>query len=253
MSGWVCPLAFNFDSCLVYSITSSDRTLARSDDFLKNLGRYRDAKMHGVFHPALCSLAASGSIKFYSRVAKTKMNKHVAFFRNLNLGRPNCPTKVQFEEAFAAAGAVSASSFLTNGTMVFTTRSGSQSQRVFNGACEILRRTCGLKEPGYIRTIDYLTQLIALDPFVEIESNSVHTCCASFLHATNGLSALQLPLESKRRDVKVLQLTHSEAFSVSIKVGNTPGSPNAFLEKLLGLPVTTRSWNTVVRLVQKHA
>jgi uncharacterized protein (DUF1697 family) len=181
------------------------------------------------------------------------MNKHVAFFRNLNLGRSNCPTKVQFEEAFIAAGAVSASSFLTNGTMIFATGSGRQAQRVFNGACEILRRTCGLNEPGTIRTIDYLTQLIALDPFVEIESNSVHACCVSFLYATDGLSVAQLPLESKRRDVKVLKLTDSEALSVSIKVGNTRGSPNAFLEKLLGPPVTTRSWNTIVRLVQKYA
>ena len=181
------------------------------------------------------------------------MKKYVAFFRNLNLGRINCPGKVQFEEAFVAAGAESASSFLTNGTMVFTARSGIQSQRVFNSACEILRKTCGLKEPGFIRTIDYLTQIVTLDPFAGIESGSVFACCTSFLDTTHGLSAPQLPLESKRRDVKVLQLTDSEAFSVCIKVGNTPGSPNAFLEKLLGLPVTTRNWNTVVRLAQKYA
>jgi uncharacterized protein (DUF1697 family) len=181
------------------------------------------------------------------------MKKHIAFFRNLNLGRPHCPTKVQFEEAFTASGAVSASSFLTNGTMVFTTSSGSQSQNVFNGACEILRNTCGLKEPGFIRTIDYLTQIITLNPFAEIEPGSVYACCASFLHTMDSFPVGRLPLESKRRDVKVLKLTDSEAFSVSIKVGNTPGSPNAFLENLLGVPVTTRSWNTIVRLVQKHA
>jgi uncharacterized protein (DUF1697 family) len=181
------------------------------------------------------------------------MNKHVAFFRNLNLGRPNCPTKVQFEEAFVAAGAASASSFLTNGTMVFTTGSGRQALRVFNDACEILHGTCGLEEPGFMRTIEYLTELIALEPFVEIDPGSVHACCTSFLHATDGLSVAQLPLESGRRDVKVLQMTDSEAFSVSIKVGNSTGSPNAFLEKRLGVPVTTRSWNTIVRLVQKHA
>ena len=42
-------------------------------------------------------------------------------------------------------------------------------------------------------------------------------------------------------------------FSVVRVVGRSPGSPNAFLEKLLGLPATTRVWNTVVRLVDKHA
>jgi len=39
---------------------------------------------------------------------------------------------------------------------------------------------------------------------------------------------------------------------VSRIIGRSQGSPNAFLEKLLGLPTTTRAWNTVVRLVDKH-
>jgi len=177
--------------------------------------------------------------------------KHVAFFRNLNLGRPHCPTKAQFEGAFAAAGAISASSFLTNGTMVFTVGSDSQAQSIFSGACQILRGTCDLKEPGCIRSIEYLAELVTLNPFADIEPGTVYACCASFLHPVDSLRA-RLPLESKRRDVKVLRWTDSEALSVSLKVGNTPGSPNAFLEKLLGIPVTTRSWNTIVRLVRKH-
>ncbi len=31
--------------------------------------------------------------------------QHVAFFRNLNLGRAHCPTRVQLEQAFLDAGA----------------------------------------------------------------------------------------------------------------------------------------------------
>jgi uncharacterized protein (DUF1697 family) len=180
------------------------------------------------------------------------VKKYTAFFRNLNLGRPNCPSKIQFEEAFLAAGATSASSFLTNGTMVFTGGSDSRARKVFAGACEMLRDSCGLKEPGYIRSVDYLAELVALDPFSAVEPGSVYECCTSFVHPKS--SALpQLPLESKRRDVRVLKSTKSEVLSVSLKIGNTAGSPNAFLERLLGLPVTTRSWNTVVRLVQRHA
>jgi uncharacterized protein (DUF1697 family) len=45
--------------------------------------------------------------------------KYAAFFRNLNLGRKNCPSKAQLEQAFLDAGAREASSFLTNGTLVF--------------------------------------------------------------------------------------------------------------------------------------
>jgi len=116
----------------------------------------------------------------------------------------------------------------------------------------MLRGSCGLTEPGYIRTVDYLAELVTLNPFSAVEPGSVYECCTSFVHPqSNPLP--ELPLESKRRDVRVLKSTGSEVHSVSLKIGNTPGSPNAFLERLLSLPVTTRSWNTVVRLVQRHA
>ena len=177
--------------------------------------------------------------------------KYAAFFRNLNLGRPNCPTKVQFEEAFCVAGATSASSFLTNGTMVFMISSERQAQKIFAGACELLRSGCGLKEPGYIRAVEYLAELVAHNPFSAIEPGSAHACYASFIHPQSG-PLPELPLESKRRDVRLLESNGSEVFSISLKVGKTPGSPNALLERLLGLPVTTRSWNTVVRLVERY-
>ena len=177
--------------------------------------------------------------------------KYVAFFRNLNLGRPNCPTKAQFEAAFVAAGASSASSFLTNGTLVYTVGPGHRSKKVFADACEVLRGSCGLKEPGYVRTVKRLADLVALNPFSDVQPGSVYACCVSFLHPDSAPLA-ELPLESRRGDVKVLRCTGSEALSISLKLGNTPGSPNAFLEKQLGLPATTRVWNTVVRLVERH-
>ncbi len=178
--------------------------------------------------------------------------KYAAFFRNLNLGRPNCPNKAQFEEAFMIAGAATASSFLTNGTIVFSADSDSEAQKLLARACEILRGTCGLKEPGFIRSTEYLAKLISLDPFGAVEREGVHECCASFVQLKAGLLT-QLPMESKRRDVRLIHMTESEVFSLSLRVGRTPGSPNAFLEKLLGVAVTTRSWNTVVRLVQRYA
>jgi uncharacterized protein (DUF1697 family) len=159
---------------------------------------------------------------------------------------------MQFEEAFLAAGAPSASSFLTNGTMVFKAASDSQARKVFAGACDVLRGTCGLKEPGYIRRVDYLAELVARDPFAAVEPGNVYERCTSFVHPQSSPLA-KLPSESKRRDVRILTSTESEVFSVSLKIGSTPGSPNAFLEKILGLPVTTRNWNTLVRLIQRHA
>jgi len=178
--------------------------------------------------------------------------KYAAFFRNVNLGRPRSPTKVQLEEAFLEAGATDAQSFLTNGTLVFTVRPRANPSRILDTASKQLRIACGLKEPGYVRSVAYLRELVELDPFVSVDQSTVYLCCVTFLHASVPVPPV-VPIESKRRDVEVISFTGGEAMCLSRKIGNTPGSPNAFLEKLFGLPATTRNWNTVVRLVQKHA
>ncbi|RZL85585.1 MAG: DUF1697 domain-containing protein [Variovorax sp.] len=178
--------------------------------------------------------------------------KHAVFFRNLNLGRPRCPTKAQFEAAFMAAGAESASSFLTNGTLVFEVRTKTQARRVLARASEALADECGLREPAFLRSMDHLAELVALDPFARVDRGSVYEVCATFL-GPKRMALPALPLVSKRQDVEVLHATEGEAFSLCRKIGNTPGSPNALLEKVLGAPATTRAWNTVVRLVEKHA
>lgn len=176
--------------------------------------------------------------------------KYAAFFRNLNLGRANCPDRMQLEAAFIAAGADEASSFLSNGTVVFTAGSDSQAVSILSSARQALQQKCGLKEPAYVRSLAALAELAALEPFAAIAPEQVYERCVSFLHADSVTP--ETPLESKRRDVEILHFTAAEALSVSRKVGNSPGSPNTFLEQLLGLPATTRSWNTLMRLLQKH-
>jgi uncharacterized protein (DUF1697 family) len=178
--------------------------------------------------------------------------KHAAFFRNLNLGRPNCPTRAQFEIAFLEAGAESAHSFLTNGTMVFAARSEARSRQVLAAAEARLHTACGLKEPAFLRRVDALAALVAADPFAQVDRADVCDVYVTFLHA-DALPPAPAAWRSARGDVELVDVRAGAAFSLSRVVGRSQGSPNAYLEKLLALPATTRAWNTVVRLVDKHA
>ena len=179
------------------------------------------------------------------------MKKQAAFFRNLNLGRVNCPTRAQFETAFLEAGAESAESFLTNGTMVFATRTDAQSRKVLSAASKALHASCGLQEPAFLRRVDDLAAMVTTNPFQHVDPASVYACCVTFVHADAAVLA-QAPRNSPRGDVELIHTQSGAVFSVSRLIGRSPGSPNAFLEKLLGPPATTRVWNTVVRLVDKH-
>lgn len=176
---------------------------------------------------------------------------YAVFFRNLNLGRRNCPTKLQLEAAFLDAGADSAASLLTNGTLVYAAASVEEAKQVFDRAYDRLNQQCGLKEPAFVRTVDYLAALVDTDPFAGIDHATVYEFCVSFLHSPDVPPPV-LPLASANRNVELIALTPGEVMSLSRKFGASPGSPNAFLEKRLNSPLTSRAWNTIVRLVHKH-
>lgn len=178
--------------------------------------------------------------------------KFAAFYRNVNLGRPNCPSKAQLEQAFLDAGATESASFLVNGTLVYAVPRAAQAGSVLKAATALLQQRCGLKEPGFIRRVDELAALVAQQPFAGMVDDSVYEYAVSFLPA-KAPPLPPLPLVSRRGDVRVFSATASgEVFSLCYKIGSSPGSPNALLEKTLAVPATTRAWNTIVRLVAKH-
>ena len=180
-----------------------------------------------------------------------------AFFRNLNLGRPNAPTRAQLEAAFLDAGAASATSFLVNGTLVFDVPPHARPRALAARACVLMRASCGLREPVFVRRVDELAALVAGRPF-DGHDDPAHCApdddlrCVSFL-AGHRAALPAFPFASKRGDIDFVASTGTEVFSVARVVGKSAGSPNAWLERTLGAAATTRNWRTVVRLVEKFS
>ena len=176
--------------------------------------------------------------------------KFAVFFRNLNLGRPPAPNRIQFEQSFLTAGAVSANSFLTNGTLVFEAASRKQATIILNAARAELLKECDFKEPGFMRELGDLKTLTETNPFAEVDKTSVYECCITFFDPAIKFGATPAVANSKK-SVEVIKYTQSEMLSVSYKFGASPGSPNAFAEREFKQSATTRAWNTVCRLVEK--
>jgi len=176
--------------------------------------------------------------------------RYAAFLRNVNLGRPGSPTRAQFEEAFLAAGATSAASFLVNGTLVFGVAPGARPRALASRAGAHLRARCGLREPMFVRAVSELAALVASDPFAGHRAEGRDALCITFLGAPRQpLPAL--PLVTPRGDLELLRSDDTHVLSISRWVGKSGGSPNAWLERHLGEAATTRNWRTVVRLVEK--
>ncbi len=177
--------------------------------------------------------------------------RYAAFLRNVNLGRPGSPTRAQLEAAFLESGAATAASFQVNGTLVFTLAPGARPRAVASRACAAMARSCGLREPVFVRSVAELRALVDADPFAGQVAEGLDACCLTLLGAPRtALPAL--PLATPRGDLELLGHDDTHVFSVSRWRGKSGGSPNAWLEKHLGEPATTRNWRTIVRLVDKH-
>lgn len=172
------------------------------------------------------------------------------FYRNLNLGRTNSPDREQFEAAFVEAGASFAASFQVNGNLVFEARSAASARAITNRASALLLTSCGLREPAFVRDLRDLQALADHEPFADVDPASVYGCYVSFYDAKPAADAL--PKKSARGDVELILQTEDAALCLSRQFGASPGSPNAFVEKLLGRPASTRVWGTILRLLEKH-
>ena len=176
--------------------------------------------------------------------------KFAVFFRKLNLGRPPAPTRTVLEAAFADAGATEPTSFLTNGTLVFQAPHRTAARRVLAKAQAALAER-GFTEPAALRDLDALVALVDAEPFAGVTMEEVVVACATFFTATPK-PGLDYPDANAKGDVQVVAWHDGLLLSLSYKRTSSPGDPNSFVERCLGVSSTTRAWNTVVRLVRKH-
>ncbi|MGE5378071.1 MAG: DUF1697 domain-containing protein [Bacteroidota bacterium] len=177
--------------------------------------------------------------------------KFVAFIRNVNLGQPKSPTRAQLEDAFLQAGASTATSFLSNGTLVYSVSRSRLAQKTAARARNFLQNVCGLKEPVFVCSFQHLVDLVDEDPFSHFHDPTITGQAISFFDPPLG-TMLTAPIESERNDCTVFRIGEGDALSILREVNGKTGYPTPVLEKVLNSPVTTRSWTTILRMVKKH-
>jgi len=174
-----------------------------------------------------------------------------AFFRNTNLGRVGSPTRAQLEQAFLDSGASTATSFQVNGTLVFEAASAKSALNILHAAAEALRSVAAPREPGCVRSLAALRRLPWSEVFAGFDAADVHELTVSFACGRVN-SRFALPQSSERKDAVVLWLQRDNALSVTRRIRSGPGSPNMLLERLTGVPFTSRSLGTIQRLLARH-
>jgi uncharacterized protein (DUF1697 family) len=165
--------------------------------------------------------------------------RHVAFFRNLNLGQRGSPTREQLVTAFRDASATDVSSFQANGTIVFR---ASAPQRTVDLVRSSLSEETDWRDVAPVRAAGWVLALVEA-------IHRVGDHAEVSLYDTRSDFPVALPWRPDRGRVTVVRADRRHAVSVNDQPRTSFATPT--LEALLGVPVTSRGLSTVQRLAAR--
>jgi len=171
------------------------------------------------------------------------MSKHVALLRGVNLGG----RRIKMDElraAFEAAGYQQVKTLLASGNVVF------KSRKVEADAIEgMLKDAFSIDVPVILRSAEEIAALVAADPFAKLPQEKDTKTHISFLAAPTQPKSIQVPYASADGNLRILALTPGY-LAAAVKLTATSGTLDLMdlLGKEFGDGVTTRTWNTVLKI-----
>jgi uncharacterized protein (DUF1697 family) len=185
-------------------------------------------------------------------MAKPRVEKHiayVAFLRGINVGGNKILKMEDLRAAFTSLGFRSVSTLLASGNVLFESPPADEAEltrKIEAGLKKKFGRDIGV----VLREIAELRRLAETDPFRGIKVTPQTRLYVTFL-SEKAKSRLKIPYESPEKDLKILRATDREATSV-LTLSPGRGTPELMgaLEKEFGRNITTRNWNTIVRILE---
>lgn len=181
------------------------------------------------------------------------MALYAALLRGINVGGHKLVSMERLKNAFEALGFRNVKTLLASGNVLFEARVGSAAA-LARKIEKKLRQTFGQDIGTIVRTVNELQELAALAPFRKIKVTPRTRLFVTFL-SEKPKTNLKIPYQSPDKSFRILRLTRGEICSV-LTLG-PQWAKNLrqmdILEKEFGKKITTRSWNTVVRLLKASA
>ena len=172
------------------------------------------------------------------------MAVYVALLRGINLGARNRISMAGLREVFAALGAQDVKTFLQSGNVVF--RSSKARGALVKAVEGSIARDLGLEITVLLRTPQELAKVIADNPFAKRKASALHV---TFL-ASPPKAARVRERDPHAFSPDEFRVTRSHVYLHCPNGYGRSKLSNAFFERRLGVPATSRNWNTVTKLTE---
>jgi uncharacterized protein (DUF1697 family) len=182
--------------------------------------------------------------------AKNSSVPFVAFLRGINVGGNNLIKMADLKRAFESLGFENVKTLGASGNVAFGAPARQPNPASLGRKIEEGLRKAFAKEISVIlRTVEHLKELDRTKPFAGVKITTDIRLYVTFL-SEKPRNSLRVPYVSPGKDFRILAVSDTEIFSVTdLSKGATVESMR-IIEKEFGRNVTTRNWNTIVKLVE---
>jgi uncharacterized protein (DUF1697 family) len=184
-------------------------------------------------------------------LSKKNSYSYAAFLRGINVGGNKQIKMDALREAFQSWGFEKTATMLASGNILFDAFNADvqeTKQQIVAG----IKTVFGFDTTVFVRTIDELKTLAGFELFKDFPESAQSKNYITFL-GQKAAPNICIPYQTTNNELRVISLTEKEIFSV---VTVTPGYGTtdmmAYLEKEFGGELTTRSWNTVAKMLDLY-
>lgn len=178
------------------------------------------------------------------------MTSYVAFLRGINNIGHKTVKMAELQHVFEAIGFQNVKTIMASGNIVFDSVRP-ESAHLRSEIENVLENKLGYPVYVVLRLLDELRLLVLSNPFSQIKITPRTKFILTFL-SEKPIHRLTLPYKSPERDFTILRITGGEIYSeVTLLPGIRPYRIIGFLEKEFGKKITTRNWNTILKIVKR--
>lgn len=168
------------------------------------------------------------------------MNKYVAFLRGINLGGRTVKMEA-LRKVFAAQGFTDVKTLLASGNVIFAAKE-TDTEKLRTKIEKAVKQEFGFDVHIILRSEKEIQNLVKAEPFKGVKATPKTRFYITFL------SSLPAKTKSPKRGAQGIRaITKSHIVSVLGEQDNTPDHMDT-LVKQFGANITTRSWNTVMKI-----
>ena len=179
------------------------------------------------------------------------MARYVAFLRGINVGGNVLIKMDVLRKQFEKLGFENVKTVLATGNVIFDLADGARGHEEAAKKIEIaLQKMMKRDVKVMLRSIDEIQKLVDSEPFKKVKVTKETRLYVTFL-GDKPTSKLKIPYATPEKDFQILRVTAGEVCSfLVISLEKKSVDLMKIIEKEFGKNVTTRNWNTVLKLLK---